>query len=246
MSQNMEKTVWNYWTFPYGIWLPKDDPKLIEKISKYIKIIVEPNGYTMMYFNGSRVRTPRESGSHPCYNCGHCIDNGFSSCGNKKCVKDRKERKLCDGQHWRGRGKTWIHDIDQDVFFKNEKKGIVYHWAPCKECRLNVKWLGEYQYDQHIEYYNQYLKGNQPLNHTTHSENKIIPTSRTIPGKLRHILFVKYNYKCNECGISKEETSLEIDHIIPWSKGGQTHIDNLQVLCKKCNRSKHARIWMDV
>ncbi|HJB68761.1 MAG TPA: HNH endonuclease [Candidatus Fournierella excrementigallinarum] len=35
---------------------------------------------------------------------------------------------------------------------------------------------------------------------------------------------------------------LEIDHIIPVSKGGRTEEDNLQTLCWKCNRSKGDKI----
>jgi hypothetical protein len=42
--------------------------------------------------------------------------------------------------------------------------------------------------------------------------------------------------KCNHCNISK--TLYEGDHIIPWSKGGKTSYENLQVLCKDCHRKK--------
>ena len=30
----------------------------------------------------------------------------------------------------------------------------------------------------------------------------------------------------------------EADHIIPYSQGGTTTIDNLQITCRSCNRSK--------
>lgn len=53
------------------------------------------------------------------------------------------------------------------------------------------------------------------------------------------------NYECCTCGngLSEEPNLLlEIDHIIPLSKGGLTTYDNLQTLCWKCNRSKGYKI----
>ncbi|HFK4243378.1 TPA: HNH endonuclease, partial [Escherichia coli] len=45
--------------------------------------------------------------------------------------------------------------------------------------------------------------------------------------------------KCNYCGSTNE---LEIDHIIPVSKGGNSNPENLQVLCKQCNILKFNHI----
>lgn len=36
----------------------------------------------------------------------------------------------------------------------------------------------------------------------------------------------------------KKKQDLEIDHILPISKGGKSTIDNLQTLCKTCNKEK--------
>lgn len=64
-----------------------------------------------------------------------------------------------------------------------------------------------------------------------------------IPRQLRHEVFKRDGYRCRECGSSKDETSLEIDHIIPVVKGGTNDIDNLQTLCRECNRMKHTDEW---
>ncbi len=40
---------------------------------------------------------------------------------------------------------------------------------------------------------------------------------------------------CVSCGSTED---LEVDHIWPKSLGGPTRQDNLQVLCKECNRKK--------
>ena len=66
-----------------------------------------------------------------------------------------------------------------------------------------------------------------------------------IPPELRHKIFVRDGYRCRECGKNNKETSLEIDHIFPLSKGGRTNEDNLQVLCTECNRAKKDDEWKD-
>lgn len=48
------------------------------------------------------------------------------------------------------------------------------------------------------------------------------------------------NWTCCSCGRSSKEEgiTLEVDHILPRSKGGTDDISNLQTLCKKCNVGK--------
>lgn len=63
--------------------------------------------------------------------------------------------------------------------------------------------------------------------------------------KLREKIKQRDNYTCQKCGLSiKDERNLllEIDHIIPISKGGMSIENNLQTLCWKCNRTKGAKI----
>lgn len=63
--------------------------------------------------------------------------------------------------------------------------------------------------------------------------------------KLRTYIKERDNYTCCQCGNSVDKEPnllLEIDHIIPVSKGGLTREDNLQTLCWKCNRNKGAKL----
>ena len=65
--------------------------------------------------------------------------------------------------------------------------------------------------------------------------------SRTVSDKLRYQVLKRDNFKCCYCGASPSKDSsveLHIDHIIPWSKGGETNLENLQTLCSKCNLGK--------
>lgn len=66
-------------------------------------------------------------------------------------------------------------------------------------------------------------------------------TSRNINTRLRFKVLARDNFKCCACGASPAKdpsVELHVDHIIPWSKGGETVIDNLQTLCLKCNLGK--------
>ena len=58
---------------------------------------------------------------------------------------------------------------------------------------------------------------------------------------LREYIKRRDHYTCQICGDNIYENPdiiLEIDHIIPVSKGGETVEYNLQTLCRTCNRRK--------
>lgn len=66
---------------------------------------------------------------------------------------------------------------------------------------------------------------------------------RHVPPKRRIEVLEKYKFRCSYCGASAADgVSLEVDHIIPISKGGSNELSNLQILCKACNVGKSDRI----
>lgn len=66
-----------------------------------------------------------------------------------------------------------------------------------------------------------------------------------ITKSIRYEVLKRDNFKCVFCGKSKDEVSLEIDHIIPVSKGGTDELSNFQTLCCTCNLSKSNRIYQN-
>ena len=66
-------------------------------------------------------------------------------------------------------------------------------------------------------------------------------TSRDVNLRLRFKVMQRDIFKCCICGASpatNPSIELHIDHIVPWAKGGETVIENLQTLCSNCNLGK--------
>ena len=56
---------------------------------------------------------------------------------------------------------------------------------------------------------------------------------------LKWKIFKRDDFTCQNCG---SQEFLELDHIIPLSKGGKEKEDNYQTLCKKCNVRKKDKL----
>ena len=59
-----------------------------------------------------------------------------------------------------------------------------------------------------------------------------------VTNKIRFMIYKRDGYRCRICGRGGQAVDLEIDHIKPIAKGGKSTIDNLQTLCKRCNKEK--------
>ena len=55
--------------------------------------------------------------------------------------------------------------------------------------------------------------------------------------EIREYLLEKWKHKCAYCG--KKDIPLEIEHIVPKSKGGSNRVSNLAIACHECNQSKN-------
>lgn len=66
-------------------------------------------------------------------------------------------------------------------------------------------------------------------------------TKRNVNWRLRAKVLIRDNCLCKMCGSGPAKDSdvvLHVDHIIPWSRDGETEETNLQTLCSKCNIGK--------
>lgn len=71
------------------------------------------------------------------------------------------------------------------------------------------------------------------------------PASRDPNLRLRYRVLSRDKFKCVACGASPAIDSavqLHVDHITPWSQGGETVLANLRTLCANCNLGKGALV----
>lgn len=61
---------------------------------------------------------------------------------------------------------------------------------------------------------------------------------KPISKKLRFEIFKRDSFKCQYCGAKPPKVPLEVDHIVPVSKGGKNDELNLITSCFDCNRGK--------
>ena len=84
------------------------------------------------------------------------------------------------------------------------------------------------------------------------TSNSIIPVSYekkenknkrvNLPNSLRYRILKRDRFTCSSCGARAPDVELEVDHIIPVSKGGTDEETNLVTKCFECNNGKSNKI----
>ena len=77
-------------------------------------------------------------------------------------------------------------------------------------------------------------------NETTQNEIREFKhvTKRFPSERLKVQVLMRDGNKCKLCGIMVTGDDIHFDHIKPWSKGGETVLENIQVLCEAHNLAK--------
>ena len=97
-----------------------------------------------------------------------------------------------------------------------------------------------------VEYINSDTEVNEPEQfeetsiQTTYNEEFVYKhkTKRWPSERLKVQVLMRDGNKCRLCGTTVTDKNLHFDHIKPWSKGGETILENLQVLCETHNLAK--------
>ena len=132
--------------------------------------------------------------------------------------------------------KTFIECLKlEDILIKNNNSylPIIYNFY-----NISSVWELENNYNDLL---NIKIDFERQLNTSVVSPEFITLQRRKMTQKLKNQVLNRDNYTCQYCGKSKKKYPnliLEVDHIIPVSKGGRSELNNLQTLCKECNRQK--------
>lgn len=159
---------------------------------------------------------------------------------------ENKNRKLSDEELYEEIERIWVL-LGRQPTYTDMRNGISHYSPRTFENRFGT-WRGA------LEAFVKYINNENDESNTGEKEITNISnitddtppspkhtTNRNINLRLRFLVMKKDNFKCCMCGASPAKdpsVELHIDHIIPWSKGGETTIDNLQTLCSKCNLGK--------
>ena len=149
----------------------------------------------------------------------------------KRSTEGMKEKKLIE--------------IEKDLFQKEIRR-------PCIEFSLTVRLVNVDKHNHYKSSKNRTFSINEIINLVNRLDNKVGSYYRDngvwesicrvergkVSNKIRFAIYARDNYRCKICGKKGDNNDLEIDHIIPISKGGKSTFDNLQTLCHECNSKK--------
>ena len=65
-----------------------------------------------------------------------------------------------------------------------------------------------------------------------------VEKKRYVQKAMRFSVFKRDQFACRYCGRKVPEVTLELDHVLPFSKGGDNSMGNLVTACRECNNGK--------
>ena len=118
--------------------------------------------------------------------------------------------------------------------------------------RLGRRWVGIDLSPKAVQLVNQRLQQPLPLGLGSLFHHGYVTARTDIPRRTdidtpvnyrenKHLLFGQQEGLCNGCKMMFPFRNFTVDHVVPQSRGGTDHLDNLQLLCGACNSLKGNR-----
>lgn len=156
--------------------------------------------------------------------------------------KSRSDINIPEEELFRNIEEVWIK-LGRQPKYAEMKKPFSKYSAGTYDKRFGSWGKG---LEKFVEYVNQDKEDqNKPFDEQKtekEKENKVKhKTKREISDRLRFKILMRDGFTCKSCGKSpmkQMDVELHIDHILPWSKGGETIPENLETKCKQCNLGK--------
>jgi hypothetical protein len=130
-------------------------------------------------------------------------------------------------------GGCWICDICGHEEAPNHGMAGINGFNVCEDCAAKIA----VQYFTEADYPSLHDVNGKRYTVICNEFKKRKKSRRAIKSSVREKVL-----SSGECVICGSKNDLQVDHIIPVSKGGTNDIKNLQPLCGSCNRKKGAKI----
>lgn len=153
-----------------------------------------------------------------------CVFNSF---GNAKLLRNKKKLKSVEEKLFQK--KMLTPQIDFSIYVKLYLTNINGNYRQSKDSSFSPNEIQDIQFKLNRRRGSFYLDNDvwQALCRVERGK---------VSNKMRFAIYKRDDYRCRKCG--RKTDDLEIDHIIPISKGGKSTYDNLQTLCHHCNYNK--------
>lgn len=139
---------------------------------------------------------------------------------NAKYNTENSEKVAALSLRWKSKNKDKVVESNARNYALNKEKSL----------NANKEWRRANQDAMRIHHLNRRVR---------------VRTTGKLSAGLFDKLFALQNGKCACCRVSLLKAKAHMDHIFPIALGGLNVDENMQLLCRQCNQSKHAKHPID-
>jgi len=153
-----------------------------------------------------------------------------------------RERSLVANAQWRAENAEQ-HRENASEYFLNNKDRIQQERATARAANPGPHYAYQKEYRLHHTERIQAYRVAHRAERLVHQNNRRARESQAgvLPSNIVVTLMGLQRCRCANCQADLRLTGSHIDHKQPLSKGGANTVDNVELLCPKCNLRKHAR-----